>query len=415
MTQRDSTSSTDHTWNIETQFVHGGRAVRQSKGSTGTPTVRPIHASTTYFHESAEALDRAFDGTNPDGEPTFVYARYGNPNAAAFEEAMARVERGVGAVCYGSGMAAIHAALLTAGLTTGAKIVASQDLYGPTITLLRSVFVPIGVELVLTDLCKPEALDLIHAEEPDVIYLETVSNPLVKVVDLDAISAVAHEVGAVTIVDSTFSTPYLTRPLEHGLDLVVHSATKYIGGHGDSTGGVVVSAKQALLDQLHNYTILLGAMLSPFESHLMLRGLRTLALRMERQCRNAMQVASFLHRHPSIERVHYPGLEEHPQHALANRLMDHNQYGGLLAFELKEQSRAAAFCFMNKLQLCIHATTLGDVFSLVSYPPVSSHRTLNTTELRTMGITDGCIRMSVGIENVEDIILDLDQALKQAE
>ena len=232
-----------------------------------------------------------------------------------------------------------------------------------------------------------------------------------KIVDLDAISSVAHEIGAITIVDSTFSTPYLTRPIEHGMDLVVHSATKYIGGHGDSTGGVVVSAKQALLNQLHSYTILLGAMLSPFESHLMLRGLRTLALRMERQCSNAMQVASFLCQHPMIERVHYPGLAEHPQHILAGRLMDNQQYGGLLAFELKEQSRAAAFRFMNKLQLCIHATTLGDVFSLVSYPPVSSHRTLNPVELHTMGISDGCIRMSVGIENIEDILRDLDQAL----
>ncbi len=411
MTQHDPILSTDHVWNIETQFVHGGRATIQNKGGTGTPTVRPIHASTTYFHEDAEALDRAFDGKNPEGEPTFVYARYGNPNAAAFEDAMARVEKGVGAVSYGSGMAAIHAALLAAGLTSGTKIVASQDLYGPTITLLKSVFVPVGVELVLIDLCEPEALDLIRAEEPDIIYLETVSNPLVKIVDLDAISSVAHEVGAVTIVDSTFSTPYLIRPIEHGLDLVVHSATKYIGGHGDSTGGVVVSAKQALLSQLHSYTILLGAMLSPFESHLMLRGLRTLALRMERQCSNAMQVASFLCQHPLVAKVHYPGLKGHPQHVLASKLMENEQYGGLLAFELKEQSREAAFRFMNKLQLCIHATTLGDVFSLVSYPPVSSHRTLSPAELHTMGITDGCIRMSVGIENIEDILRDLDQAL----
>ncbi len=411
MTQHDPILPEDYAWNIETQFVHGGRATGPNKGGTGTPTVRPIHASTTYFHEDAEALDRAFEGVNPKGEPTFVYARYGNPNAAAFEEAMTRVEKGVGAISYGSGMGAIHAALLAAGLTAGTKIVASQDLYGPTITLLRSVFVPVGVELVLTDLCKPEAIDLIRAEEPDVIYLETISNPLVKIVDLDTISSVAREVGAVTVVDSTFSTPYLTRPIEHGLDLVVHSATKYIGGHGDSTGGVVISAKQALLGQLHNYTILLGAMLSPFESHLILRGLRTLALRMERQCSNAMQVASFLRQHPGVARVHYPGLAEHPQHILAGRLMDNEQYGGLLAFELKEQSRAAAFHFMNKLQLCIHATTLGDVFSLVSYPPVSSHRTLSSTELHTMGITDGCIRMSVGIENIEDILHDLDQAL----
>lgn len=413
MTHQDINLPTDaDTWDIETQFVHGGRATGRNKSGTGTPTVRPIHASTTYFHEDAEALDRSFEGPNPEGEPTFVYSRYGNPNTTAFEDAMARVEKGVGAVSCGSGMAAIHIALLAAGLTTGTKIVASQDLYGPTITLLKRVFTPVGVELVLTDFCKPEAIDLLREEEPDVIYVETVSNPLVKVADLDAISAVAHEIGAMTIVDSTFSTPYLTRPIEHGLDLVVHSATKYIGGHGDSTGGIVISAKKALLSQLRDYNILLGAMLSPFECHLMLRGLRTLGLRMERQCDNALRVAKFLQQHPAIARVHYPGLEEHPQHVLAGRLMDHDQYGGLLAFELKAQSRAAAFNFMNKLQLCIHATTLGDVFSLVSYPPISSHRTLNATELHAMGITDGCVRMSVGIENINDILRDLDQALQ---
>ncbi len=411
MTQQESTTDAAQTtaWNIETQLVHSGRS--NCSSDSGTPTVRPIYASTTYIHESVEALDRAFEGTTPGGEPAFVYARQANPNACAFEDAMTCAENGVGASACGSGMAAIHVALLAAGLTSGAKVLASQDLYGPTITLLRKLFTPIGAELVLTDLCKTEALDLIRAEQPDVIYAETLSNPLVKVVDLDAISAVAREVGAVTIVDSTFTTPYLVRPIEHGFDLVVHSATKYIGGHGDSTGGVVISAKNALLDQLRSHSMLLGAMLSPFESHLMLRGLRTLSLRMERQCNNALQVAHFLQQHPAIAHVHYTGLTDHPQHALASRLMSHEHYGGLLAFELKEQTREAAYRFMNRLRLCLPATSLGDVFSLVSYPPMSSHRTLNSADLRSMGISEGCIRLSVGIEYIEDIIKDLDQAL----
>ncbi len=405
-------SPTESTWSIETQLVHGGRAQRDCASSTGgTPTVRPIYASTTYIHESAEALDQAFNGTTSAGVPAFVYARQGNPNATAFEEVMAQAENGVGAIACGSGMAAIHAALLAGGFTTGAKIVASQDLYGPTITLLRKLFATIGAELVLLDLCKPEALELLRAEQPDVIYVETLSNPLVKVIDLDAISSIAREIGAVTIVDSTFTTPYLVRPIEHGFDMVVHSATKYIGGHGDSTGGIVISGKNALLSQLRDYSMLLGATLSPFESHLMVRGLRTLSLRMERHCANALQVAYFLQRHPAIAHVHYPGFPDHPQHDIADRLIGNERYGGLLAFELKEQTREAAFSFMNRLQLCLPATTLGDVFSLVSYPPMSSHRTLNATELRNMGITEGCIRMSVGIENIEDIIRDLDQAL----
>jgi len=372
--------------------------------------VLPIHASTTYLHPSAEALDQAFSGSTPTGERTFFYARYGNPNASAFEESMAQAESGIGAVAFGSGMAAIHATLLAAGLTTGTKILASRDLYGPTTELLRTVFAPIGVEVVLADLCCSAAADVVRREQPDVILVETISNPLVKVVDLDAISAAAQEVGAVTVVDSTFTTPYLVKPIEHGFDLVVHSATKYIGGHGDSTAGIAISAKRTLLDQLHTYAILLGAMLSPFESHLLLRGLRTLSLRLERQCNNAAQVALFLQQHPAVARVHYPGLPDHPQHAIATRLL--HRYGGLIAFELQDQSRAAAFGFMNRLQLFLPATTLGDVFSLVSYPPMSSHRTLSETDRRSMNITEGCIRLSVGIEDAQDIIRDLAQALE---
>jgi cystathionine beta-lyase/cystathionine gamma-synthase len=399
-------------WSIDTLLVHGGQH-RRICNDAGTPTIQPIYASTTYHYASVEDLDQAFEGVTSKGEPAFVYARQANPNAKAFETALAQAEGGVGAVSFGSGMAAIHAALLTAGLTSGAKILASKDMYGPTIGLLQKVFVPMGVEIVLSDLCCVDTSEIIHKEQPDVIYVETLSNPLVKLVNLDAISAVAQEVGAVTIVDSTFTTPYLLRPIEHGFDLVVHSATKYISGHGDSTGGVVVSAKNALLNQLQGYAILLGAMLSPFELHLMMRGLRTMALRMERQCSNALQVAGFLEEHPAIARVYYPGLATHPQHALANRLMSNEQYGGLMAFELKEQSREATYRFMNNLQLCMPVTTLGDVFSEVSFPAVSSHRTLTNAERDNMGITDGCVRLSVGIEHIDDIVQDLDQALTQ--
>ena len=401
----------DHSWNFDTRIVHSGRGNR-STSKTGMPTVPPIYASTTYLHGSAEALDSALGGKTAEGETAFAYARQGNPSASALEEALAKVEGGVGAIAFGSGMGAIHAALLAAGLAPGAKIVASKDVYGPTIGLLQKVFVPTGVELVLTDLCCPVATEIIRKEQPDIIYVETISNPLVKVIDLDEISSAAREVGAITIVDSTFTSPYLARPIEHGFDLVVHSTTKYIGGHGDSTGGAVISAKNALLDQLRSYSNLLGAMLSPFDAHLMLRGLRTLSLRMERHCTNAAQVANFLQKHPAIEHVYYPGLADHPQHDIARRLINKELYGGLLAFELKEGAREAVYRFMNSLQLCLPATSLGDVFTLVSYPPMSSHRTLTTTELNNLGIKEGCIRLSVGIENVEDIINDLDQALR---
>jgi cystathionine beta-lyase/cystathionine gamma-synthase len=377
------------------------------------PTVQPIYTSTTFLHPDSEALDRAFENSlsGNESETAFVYGRQGNPNTYALESVIAQAEGGVGAIAYSSGMAAIHAALLAAGLTTGSKILAAKDLYGSTISLLRQVFVPLGVEVVMHDLYGPEVADIIRAEQPDVVYVETLSNPLVKVIDLDAVSAVAKEIGAVSIVDSTFTTPYLVRPIEHGFDLVVHSATKYLWGHGDSTAGVVISAKRALLDQLRNFAIILGAMLSPYEVHLIKRGVQTLSLRMERHCSNALKVAQYLQDHKAVERVHYPGLENHPQYTLANTLMGAGRAGGLLSFELREQSRVAAFRFMDRLRLCLPATTLGDAWSLVSYPSISSHRNLPEAERRSMGITDGCIRLSVGIECVGDIIGDLEGAL----
>lgn len=398
-------------WHLDTLFVHGGQRKRNTL-IAGAPTIPPIYASTTYLHSSAEALDQAFNGTGATGEQAYVYARQGNPSACMLEEALAQVEHGNGAITFGSGMAAIHAALLAAGLASGATIVASQDLYGPTIGLLQTIFKPIGVRIVLVDLCSDDAANIIRREQPDVIYVETLSNPLVKLVNLDALSTAAQEVGAVTVIDNTFATPYLVRPIEHGFDLVVHSMTKYMSGHGDSTAGAVISARKSLLDALRTYATLLGAMLSPFEAHLIMRGLRTLPLRMEKHCSNALQVACFLQQHPAVSRVYYPGLPDHPQHNLATQLLRQEHYGGLLSFELKEQSREGAFRFMDQLRLCLPATTLGDVFSLVSYPPVSSHRTLTEAERRTMGITEGCIRLAVGIEHVEDIIHDLDQALR---
>jgi cystathionine beta-lyase/cystathionine gamma-synthase len=250
-------------WALDTLLVHGDGQSRCANHA-GVPTVLPIYTSTTYPHQNAEALEQAFSDHSLSGKQVNIYAQQGNPNAHAFEHLLAQAEGGVGATTFGSGMAAIHAALLAAGLAPGRRILAAQDLYGATIALLRKVFLPLGVEVIVRDLCGPNAANFIRTEQPDVIFVETLSNPLVKVMDLDAISAAAHEVGAVTIVDSTFTTPYLVRPLEHGLDLVVHSATKYLGGHGDSTVGAVISAKQSFLDRIRSYASLLGTTGSPF-------------------------------------------------------------------------------------------------------------------------------------------------------
>jgi cystathionine beta-lyase/cystathionine gamma-synthase len=396
-------------WALDTLFVHGGECIR-SMQQAGTPTIQPIYTSTTYLHTDAERLDQAF-AENAEGAQSFVYARQGNPNTHALEQVLAKAEGGTGAVVMSSGMAALQGALVAAGLTPGTKILVAQDLYGATASLLRTVFAPNGVNIVFKDLCGSQAGEVIRAEEPDVVLVETISNPLVKVIDMDAISAAAKEVGALSIIDSTFSTPYLTQPLAHGFDVVVHSATKYISGHGDSTAGVVISSKNSFLQQIRSCSMLLGAMLGPFESYLVMRGLKTLALRMERHCTNALHVARFLSEHAAVARVHYPGLECHPQHQLANQVMKKGLYGGLLAFELKAQNKEAAYHFMDALRLCLPVTTLGDIHSQVSYPSLSSHRNLTPQERLNYGITEGCMRLSVGIEDAGDIMQDLDQAL----
>lgn len=397
-------------WALDTLLVHGGAHDRAST-VTGIPTVLPIYVSTTYLHGDAQALDQAFENNHPSGEQAYVYARQGNPNTYSLEQALTQAERGYGAVVFGSGMSAIHTALLAAGLAPGKKVLASRDLYGATIGLFNTIFEPLGIEVIYRDLCCKHASEHIYTEKPDIVYVETLSNPLVRLTDLDMIANAARDVGATSLVDSTFTTPYLIQPIEHGCDLVVHSATKYLGGHGDSTAGVAICRTPELLEKLRMNAMLLGTILSPFESHLISRGLKTLSLRMERHCSNALQVAKFLDQHPAVERVHYPGLEDHSQHEVASRILRTSHYGGLLSFELKQQTREAAFQFMNNLQLCLPAPTLGDVFSLVSYPAMSSHRGLNTEELAQLGITEGCLRLSVGIEDINDILTDLDQAL----
>ncbi len=378
-----------------------------ARGLEGTPTIQPVYTSTTYLYGDMAALERCSEGETPG----YVYAQCGNPNVAALEEALAQIEGGTGALACGSGMAAIHAALLATGIGPGKKLLAAQTLYGTSQELLQSLCAASQVEIVQRDLCVPHVERVIYEERPAVLYVEAPSNPLIQLPDLVALSETARAVGAVTLIDSTFATPYLLRPLALGFDIVIHSATKYLSGHGDSSAGILVSTQRHLLENARRHAMLVGTALSPFDAYLVLRGLRTLPLRMKQHCQNALQVAYFLAQHPAVACVHYPGLPEHPQHDLASRLLGREQYGGMLAFELREQSKAAVFRFINRLRLCLPATTLGDIFSEVSYPAISSHRSLSPAQRQQLGITDGCVRLSVGIEDVEDIVRDLEQAL----
>ncbi|MCX7681931.1 MAG: PLP-dependent aspartate aminotransferase family protein [Anaerolineae bacterium] len=394
------------TFHLTTRAVHAGTPFA---GGDFLSTVTPVYPSVTYIYERMEDLDGVFAGTRPG----YVYTRHGNPTVAALEESMAELEEGEVAVAFASGMAAIHAALLASGARSGAAIVAAQDIYGATYALLDKLFRAQGVVVRFVDATDLPAVDATCASlRPVVVLVETISNPLLKVADLPALAEIAHRYGAALIVDNTFATPYLVQPLKLGADLVVHSATKYLGGHGDALGGVVITS-QARRAELLEILKLTGGNLGPQEAWLILRGLKTLPLRMRQHCENALAVAHWLEGHPRIGCVHYPGLPSHRQHELAQQLFQGRGYGGMLSFELNGAGRDEIFRFFEALRLCLPATTLGDVCTLVLYPAQASHRALSAEERARIGIGDGLVRMSVGVEDVEDIIWDVEQALRQ--
>jgi cystathionine beta-lyase/cystathionine gamma-synthase len=295
----------------------------------------------------------------------------------------------------------------------GDVVLAARDLYGATHTLLHTLFAPLGVTPRFADCNDTEAFAAALHEEPRprAVVIEPISNPLIRVLDVEAIVRQAHEAGALVIVDNTFASPYLFRPLDYGADMVVHSTTKYFGGHGDAFGGSITLRDPAHEAPLRNLAKLLGAVLSPFEAHLIHRGTKTLALRMERHCANALTVAQWLGTHPRVAAVHYPGLRTHAGHAVAQRLFRPGAFGGMLAFEIAEADQATVYRFIDHLRLLIAATTLGDVYSEVSYPVMSSHRDWSPALRRRAGITAGLLRLSAGIEDPADIIADLEQAL----
>ena len=373
-----------------------------------SPTVTPIHPSVTYVYEHMEDLDAVFAGTRRG----YVYTRYGNPTVTALEEAVATLEEGEAGLAFASGMAAIHAALLAVGARAGSAVVAAQDLYGATYALLDQLLHSQGVTVRFVDIADLAAVEAACMElHPVALLVETVSNPLLKVADLPTLASVAHRYGAALMVDNTFATPWLVQPLTLGADVVIHSATKYLGGHGDALGGVVVTS-QARRANLFEVLKLTGGNLGPQEAWLVLRGIKTLPLRMRQHCQNALAVARWLEKHPGVSRVYYPGLPSHPQHELAAKLFQGQGYGGMVSFDLAGADQGQVFGFFESLHLCLPATTLGDVCSLVLYPAHSSHRALSVEERARIGIGDGLVRLSVGIEAVEDIVGDLGQALE---
>jgi cystathionine gamma-synthase/methionine-gamma-lyase len=352
-------------------------------------------------------LDAAFDGTHPG----FVYPRYGSPTVQAFENAVATLEDAEDGVAFASGMAAVHAALLAAGVRVGARVVAAADLYGASYTLLNALFTTLGAQVHFVDIAEMDQVaSVVQSVRPVALLCEIISNPLVKIANVPALVEIAHQYGAALIVDNTFATPYLFQPLVFGADYVVHSATKYLGGHGDVMAGVVACSTERALD-LRERQKLLGANLGPQEAWIALRGLKTLPLRMRQHCNNALQVADWLVDQQAVARVNYPGLPGHPQNELAARLFQGRGFGGMLSFELDGAGQEQAFQFMEALEIILPATTLGDVYSLVMYPAHASHRSLAPEVRAALGIGEGLLRLSVGIEDSQDILDDLAQAL----
>jgi cystathionine beta-lyase/cystathionine gamma-synthase len=389
---------------FQTRAVHAGERVPPADY---TPVATPIWPTVGYLYESMDDLDAVFARTKPG----HVYLRYSNPTVEALETAVANLEMAEAAQAYSSGMAAIHAAILACGIKAGTSVVAALDLYGATYTLLRSLLSTLGVEICMVDVNNLDEVEsAVKATQPTCVLVETISNPLLKVANVPALASLAHRYSASLLVDNTFASPYLFNPIQAGADYVIHSATKYLSGHGDVLAGVVVTSDKNK-GKLYELNKLVGSVLGPFEAWLALRGIKTLPLRMRQQCESAHQVANWLGSHPRVKQVNYPGMEGHPQHALAERLFEGKGYGGVLSFEIDGADKARIYRFMELLTICLPATTLGDIYSLVLHPATSSHRSLTTEERAQVGIRDGLVRLSTGIESVEDILSDLESAL----
>src|SRR5919199_1081071 len=397
---------------FETRAVHSGERRASGKDEAGSffPISTPIYASTTFAHRNIETTERVLGGE----EPGYSYARYDNPTVVALEEALASLE-GSRALAFASGMAAMHAALTAAELGPGATVLAAEQLYGSTATLLVQVFGAGGVQVRFVDAYDLGAVERKIAElGPRAVVVETISNPLLRVADIPEIAEVTRRSGATLVVDNTFGTPYLQRPLELGADIVVHSATKYLSGHGDLTAGVVAAGPpyDAAVEQLRK---LVGGVLGPFEAWLAHRGLKTLPLRMGRQCENSKLISARLAAHPKVAKVHHPAAEDHPDNEVARRTLA--GAGGLVSFELDthtpEGGREEAFCFLNTLKLCVKVPSLGDIYTLAIHPSTTSHRELSPSRRARLRVKENLIRISLGIEHPNDIIEDIEQALEK--
>jgi methionine-gamma-lyase len=383
-----------------TKAIHAGHA-KDQYGALATP----IYQTSTFVFDSADQGGNRF-ALKEDG---YIYTRLGNPTNAHLEEKLAMLEGADGCVSTASGMGAVSAALWTA-LKAGDHMIAAKTLYGCTFAYLNHGLTRYGVDVTFVDTRDPENVRKAMKPNTRVVYLETPANPTLDIADIKAISKIAHEnEGCMVMVDNTFCTPFIQRPIELGADVVIHSGTKYLNGHGDVIAGFVVGNGEFIKNvRFFGLKDMTGAVMSPFDAYLIIRGMKTLEIRMERHCENAVKVAEFLEKHPAVEKVYFPGLKSFEQHDLAMSQM--SLPGAMIAFELKggvEEGKKV----MDSVELCKLAVSLGDAETLIQHPASMTHSPYTPEERLEAGITDGLVRLSVGLEDVEDIIADLDKAL----
>ncbi len=385
---------------FSTLCIHGSGGIDPTTGAVSIP----IYQSSTFAFKNAKHGADIFSGE----QEGYVYTRIGNPTQAALEKEMAFLEGGEAALAFASGMAAITSIILSL-CKSGDNFVSSDTLYGGTHSLFVDTLPRVNIEAREVDTTNVENIANAIDENTQLIYLETPANPTLMITDIAATAAIAKKHKLPVIVDNTFSTPYFQRPLELGADIIVHSATKYIGGHGDTVAGVVIGKKDYIDDLRGNFLRDLGGVISPLSSWLLVRGLKTLPVRMDRHQKNAIKVAKFLQFHPKVKEVWYPGLATHPQHEIAKKQMF--GFGGMVSFEIKG-GRKCGEKLMNSVNLFTLAVSLGDVDSLIEHPASMTHSTYSADELQKVGISESLVRLSVGLEDVHDLIDDLSQALR---
>lgn len=385
-----------------TLAIHAGNFERETFGALATP----IYQSSTFYFDNCEIGGKRFAGE----ESGYIYTRLGNPTTSVLEKKVAALENADDAVAFGSGMGAVTGCLWSIA-SAGKHIIADEALYGCTFSYLNHGMTRYGVEVTFIDTSDLNAIKAALKSNTCCVYMETPANPNLKIEDIEEVAKLVHGYNPEIklVVDNTFATPYLTRPLELGADVVVHSATKYLNGHGDVIAGFVCG-KQEFINEVRMFGLkdMNGAVLDPFAAFLILRGLKTLEIRVQRHCENAMKVAEFLEKHPKVEKVFFPGLKSHKGHEIAAKQMK-GGFGSMISFEVKG-GKEGGIKFCNALNLVTIAVSLGDAESLIEHPASMTHSTYSPEELKAAGISDGLVRLSVGLENVEDIIADLDQA-----